>query len=500
MKKRLYASIAFAFCLLLPLSSQKALDFDALAIDDGFSSSKAISIIQDKKGFIWIGTWNGLNKYDGYKCEIYKPLHHDRSTLTNKEVTALLEDREGFIWIGTSNGLNKLNPETEELVNYPFPSRIMAVYEDQSHVIWIGTWSDGLFRLDPITNERQQYLNGTSISDIHEDSQGEFWLATYNGLINLNRQTGSFTPFQPNPSNPNESISNIVTTQIAETGDGSLWIGTWGGGLNKMVRSKDKSQVKFIHYQPESRKGSIASADVYKVLHDAYGNLWIGSWDQGLSLLSPEEQSKAPNQANFTNYANQITNPYSLSGNNVSALLVDRSGVLWVGSSKIDRAYILPTGLVRNNTQKLVDNHISESVVRSLGGDKRQRLWIGTTETLELYAKTQRGYEFSKLIKHLSYQHKGQKYVSASVLEIIDHPTGLWVGTDNAGLLHFMTEEAINSSKPNFRFWNDQTDDRLPGNKIDIIVPSRKISQYVLDRHYVQRHCQMRVQQWKTEY
>lgn len=473
MKVRAFTALTLLICSLLHTHSQKMLDFDALSIDDGFSSSKAISMLQDRKGFIWIGTWNGLNKYDGYGCETYKPLHHTASTLSNKEITALFEDSEGNIWIGTSNGLNRLNPETEQLTSFPFPGRILAIYEDKSHTFWIGTSSDGLFRFNPSTDSREQYLHGNTVSHIHEDTKGEFWIATYNGLINLNRQTGTFSPYLPNPSNPGSSISHAVTTQIAETADGSLWIGTWGGGLNKMVRNADKSRVRFVHYLPAKREGAIASANAYKVLADEYGNVWVGHWNEGLSLLPPEEQNKEAAQAGFSNYANEITNPFSLSGNNITALLVDRSGMLWVGSSKINRAYILPTGLTRFNTQKMVDNHITQSVVRAIGGDLQHKLWIGTTEALELYKKSGNGYQFAKQISNLEYNYNGENFASASVLEVLDDRNGLWVGTDNAGLLLFSTQDALKNAKPSFKFWNDKTPERLPGNKIDIIVPSR---------------------------
>ena len=97
---------------------QKILDFERLTMEDGFSSGKANAIIQDSKGFIWIGTWNGLNRYDGYNCEIFQPDYRDRATISNREIVSLLEDHKGNIWIGTTSGLNCLNPETGEIKKY----------------------------------------------------------------------------------------------------------------------------------------------------------------------------------------------------------------------------------------------------------------------------------------------------------------------------------------------------------------------------------------------
>ena len=153
-----YRLISIIICIFFAgsnLYSQKILDFDNLSIDDGFTSSKAISIIQDSKGFIWIGTWNGLNRYDGYECEIFKPSFHDSTTISNREVSALLEDHAGRIWIGTTSGLNCLDPATGMIRRYEFQQRILSLLEDREQNIWVGTWNGGLFKLDPETGHRQ---------------------------------------------------------------------------------------------------------------------------------------------------------------------------------------------------------------------------------------------------------------------------------------------------------------------------------------------------------
>src|SRR5690606_39173678 len=138
-----FLGLLLLFLLRFDAQAQIRLDFDVLSIDDGFTSSRANAIIQDRKGFIWVGTWNGLNRFDGYECVVYQPGYRDETTLSNREVTALLEDSEGFIWIGTTFGLNKLNPITNELTVYPFAYRILSLFEDHKGRIWVGTLDDG---------------------------------------------------------------------------------------------------------------------------------------------------------------------------------------------------------------------------------------------------------------------------------------------------------------------------------------------------------------------
>ena len=125
--RKLFGLTVLFFSLVFQVytKAQVRLDFDVLSIDDGFTSSRANAIIQDRKGFVWVGTWNGLNRFDGYECVVYQPGYRDETTLSNREVTALLEDRDGFIWIGTTFGLNRLNPVTNELTVYPFAYRIL---------------------------------------------------------------------------------------------------------------------------------------------------------------------------------------------------------------------------------------------------------------------------------------------------------------------------------------------------------------------------------------
>lgn len=463
------------FILLLSsgLFGQKILDFDKLSIDDGFTSSKANVIIQDRKGFIWIGTWNGLNRYDGYEVETFRPVYHDSSSISNREVLALLEDRNGDIWIGTTSGLNRYNPMIGEWKKYNFQNRITSLLEDSNGIIWVGTWEGGLFKLDPETGEMEHYLPTSIISDIYEDSRNILWIATYHGLVTLDRSNSSYVRFLPDRTISEGSIGHTIITQIEESPDGSLWLGTWGGGLEKVHVTQDRDSIQFSQYRVRDGEGSLSSNVVYRLHYDSYGNLWIGTWDGGLNLLEKSQQDLPPDESDFISYQNDLRNAYGLSGNNISALFVDQSGILWIGSSMIDRTNIIDKGIRRYKTTRIVDGMYTENSARSFGRID-DLLWVGTIDELKLYRSSNGHFSFVRDIARPEYRYKSAIYNSSSILAIIANDDGLWAGTEDAGLVFYPGNSSREESNPDFIFYNTLTDPALPGNKISNMVESRK--------------------------
>lgn len=461
------------FCLFgANLASQKILDFDKLSIADGFTGSKPNAIIQDSKGFIWVGTWNGLNKYDGYSCEVFKPSYHDTTTLSNREVLALLEDHTGDIWIGTTAGLNRFNPATRSLKRYEFQNRIISLFEDSQHVIWVGTWNGGLYKLNPQSGDMEHYLTTEVISDIHEDSRNNLWVASYSGLINLDRNTGGYARYLHDQDSKN-SISSSTVTQLAESAEGDMWVGTWGGGLNKVISHPDKDSTQFIHYKSHASAGSLSSDVIYRLHYDSYGNLWVGTWDAGLNLLDNKQQHVPSEKAQFVTYLSDLSDPYSISGNNISALFVDRTGMLWAGAATIDRANVINTGVKRYKTSFLSNGLFSENPVRSFA-DEDDCLWVGSSAKLELYKLEDDQFKRVKEFSKPSYFHNGNEYLSSSLLAITITDDGLWIGTEDAGLVFYPGKVSSSSSLKDFRFYNRDTEPALPGDKVSNVVQSKK--------------------------
>ena len=471
---RVFNILILFFVVLLQVHSQQALDFDALNIEDGFASSKATSMIQDRKGFIWVGSWNGLTRYDGYECKIYKPGYKDSSSISNKEIVSLFEDHEGDIWIGTSYGLNCLHTKTGKIRIYPFENRILTIFEDSQNQMWIGTWNDGLYKLDKTTGEKTHFLPNFVVSDILEDSNHEFWVATYLGLIKLDRESGRYKQFLSDGRISNQTICHNTVTQLIESDDGHVWCGTWGGGLSKIISHQNSDSIKFVHYRVRNGEGSMSTNDVYTLYNDQFGNIWIGTWSHGLMRFSSEEQKKEPQQAKFDCYKSEIDNPYSISGDNITALLVDRSGLLWVGSSRIDRSNILNTGFRRFDTSFELDGNNIQNTVKAITTDDDGYLWMGTIHDLRRYIKVDNSYRLIKSIYDLSYNFKGSNYVSSSVLSLLADKDHLWVGTDDAGLLMYNISDFKSEDNVNFIYFNSSTSPSIPGNKVTCIEKSNK--------------------------
>jgi len=459
--------VSFLLLATSILFGQNELNFNHLSIKDGFVDSKANAIIQDQKGFIWIGTWNGLNRYDGYSVKTYQPSFHDSTTITNREVVELLEDRAGNIWIGTSSGLNRLNPSTGQIMTYDFQNRIIALHEDHENQLWIGTWNGGLFKLDPETGERNHYLSNEIISDIHEDSRGMLWVASYNGLVRIDGETGAYQRYLPGQGQ--NSISNGSVTQITESADGILWIGTWGGGLNKVTVSDHDDSLHFTHYWRGA--GGLSSDVIYKLFYDDYQNLWIGTWNDGLNLLKAEQQDVDPENARFLVYQNSLNDPTSLSGNGISSLMVDRSGVLWIGAATIDRTSIIDTGIKRYKVHS--EEQAANYTIRAMSRVEDQ-LWMGSNRDLRLYHRTDDVYEFEQDFPKPQYKFGQTEYIANSILSLAGDSSGLWVGTEDAGLIHYPADTDSKIAPERAEYFNQQTSPEIPGNKVSSLVISKK--------------------------
>ena len=465
-------------CILsIPASSQYYLDFDKLSLEDGFASNKANVIIQDRKGFIWIGTWNGLNRYDGYNCEIFQPNYHDTTVISNREISALMEDHNGNIWIGTTSGLNCLNPITREIKRYKFQNRIISLLEDKENHIWVGTWNDGLFKMDSANGVLEHYFFTDIVSDIHEDTRGNFWVATYNGLINLDRSTGSFVRYLPDAGSDN-SISHSKVTQVVESKKGNLWLSTWGGGLNKLIPDPDRTKMRFLHYVASGSKGSLSSNVVYRLFYDQFDNLWAGTWDAGLNLLDASQQDLPPEKAHFYTYEHDLSDPYSLSGNNISTIYVDRSGILWVGSSKIERTNIIKSGASRYKTIRFENGILTKNWVRSFEVVKDNVL-VGTSDEIKVFQFQNEELVLDKNVPNINYNVGSHSFFSNSILAMLNTEKGLWLGTEDAGLLFYPGNTFFQSNNRSPKYLNTVTNPSLPGNKVNNIVASKFLEETI---------------------
>jgi len=247
--------LIFALPLIL-YSQYQNIKFEHLTIEDGLSNNKIRCTLQDRYGFIWIGTHDGLNKYDGYKFTIYRNNPLDSLSLSSNFITALYEDRSGDLWISTmGGGLNKFNRENEQFtifspknkksygLNATSIKQIAEYHYKDEKVLWIGTFT-GLHKMDIETQKFTHYPH-TNLGDLYShiqtvavDKSGIVWIGSLkDGLHKFNPETEQYTHYQNDPHNQNSISDNHIFALFFDR-NGILWIATAYGGLNKFDTEK----------------------------------------------------------------------------------------------------------------------------------------------------------------------------------------------------------------------------------------------------------------------
>jgi ligand-binding sensor domain-containing protein len=281
--------------LSLSANSQQKYRIDHINMEKGLSWTFVTSICQDEEGYIWIGTAQGLNRYDGYDIVTYWHDTSDDSSISNSQIGALCLDKEGTLWIGTmKGGLNKFdqhNNKFERFVHDPADTNsltnnsIRDIECDRNNNLWIGTaW--GLSKYSIANNAFGRFthdssktgsLSSNSISCLCLDSQDHLWIGTdFGGLNRLNLETEQITRFVHDPKDPNTLSSNAIES-IYEDKEGSIWIRT-KSRLDKYV-----TENTFIHYGGKELFPDVNTHGfVASIVEGDDGNLWMTSRDVGL--------------------------------------------------------------------------------------------------------------------------------------------------------------------------------------------------------------------------
>ncbi|MGA2586254.1 MAG: two-component regulator propeller domain-containing protein [Candidatus Aminicenantales bacterium] len=468
-----------------PAAQEIPNNFAHLSIKDGMSQGSAYTILQDRRGFIWIGTEDGLDRYDGYNFKIYRP-SDDIHSLTDNTTYVLFQDSQGAIWVGTKNGLNRYDRDLDRFTRFfSDPNNleslghntIRAVCESRDGTLWIGT-DGGLNSFDRKTGKFTRYKGRPAARDnagqgeiysIVEDSAGILWLATNGGLHSFEPKTGKVTRFSHDPRDP-WSLSSNQTRVVFEDRDGTLWVGTEGGGLNAL----DRKTGKFTHYlNVFGRPRSLSHNNVYAIFQDRSGSLYVGTY-AGLNIFDFRTKD-------FTVIRNNPADSNSLSYDYIISFLEDKAGVLWIGNrgtgvDKFDpyqnkfRLYQRvgndPRGLVSNSIRGFLEDasgnlwiatedlgldywdrktnthtHIqhdpgnpaglSSNATYTLRWDNAGKLWIATLGGgLDKYDP--------KTKKFIPYRHNPDDPASLSHDSVrglcVDHSGTVWAGTEGGGL------------------------------------------------------------------
>jgi len=375
-------------CLNVPSAVQAqapTLRFETLSLEDGLSQSVVLAILQDRQGFMWFGTEDGLNRYDGHQFAIFKHDPEDPTTLSDDYVSTIYEDRSGELWIGTRSGLDRLDRANRTFIRHrPGPEDpqglrgrwVTAIHEDREGTLWVGT-DGGLSRLDRETGAFTHYQHDasdpTTLSDdlvaaIYEDRDGELWVGTHGGLDRFLRSTATFAHYRHDPGDPHSLSGNRVSA-ILEDRQGVLRVATEDGGLDRLDRS---SGTFTPHQHAPDDPGSLIHNRVRALFEDSRGRLWVGT-QNGLDLYDRE-------RGRFTHYQHQANDAHSLSSNAVWAIFEDQAGILWVGTYGGGLSKYNPTtdqfALYQHNPDD--PSGLSDNMIWSLHEDRSGSVWIGT--------------------------------------------------------------------------------------------------------------------------
>jgi len=408
--------------------------------------------MQDNAGFMWFGTWDGLNKFDGYKFTVYKATDFDKNNeLSNQWIHALYQDKQGNIWIGTDDGLNKYDPIAQKFTQYRHAEgdrstlsndTVWSLFQDSNGNIWVGT-QKGLNIVDAKTGQFTHFasnpnsndaVSSDKVFDIMEDRLGCVWFASEKGLNRYNLLSKKFTHYFHEPLNSNSICSDTVLS-VFEDEEGFVWVGTENGLCKLEI---NQNTITRYQYKPND-PGSISSNHISAVYEDTYGTLWVGTRDKGLNILDRKDYT-------FKTYRNISNDENSISSDNISAIYEDKSGVVWIatnkGVNKINRnSYkFLHYQHVNNDENSLINN-----TVWAFHEDADSNIWIGTDNGLNFFNRKTGKF---KVYKNNPYDKNSISGNSIKAI-ITDSDGDVWLGTDGAGVDEFIRTDAGKYQKLN---------------------------------------------------
>jgi signal transduction histidine kinase/ligand-binding sensor domain-containing protein/CheY-like chemotaxis protein len=471
----------FIYSLSIGFAQTYRLNFKRISSNDGLSNNWVRCIYQDDNGFLWFGTSDGLNRYNGYDFKIYRPGSMKPEYISDINVNAICKKSNNELWICTDLGVYTYDYHNDSLVYNTFSKNnaFLCVLEDNKNNFWFGT-SRGVLKLDQknkdtvlfdhVDNDKSSISNNY-VNAIFQDSESDIWVGTRIGLNLIRKGTDNIISFYKSEK-PNSLPGNNVVT-ICEDLNKQIWIGTYQNGLamlekdkagnisfNKVLdghilcllvdnknnlwvgkdseegldiinpdRLKDKNGklvVSHQKYNPIDPK-SISDNSIYSIYQDKLNDIWIGTLGEGINYYSPREKK-------FNVIEKRYQDKNTIRNNHVNAFL-EEDNFLWIGTEGgLDR-YNKKTGTYTHfQSDGNAPGSLGADAVKSIYKDSRGNLWIATwTGGLNLY-----NYDTETFNKFLPDENKPGKISNSSIYSICEDNRGnLWVGTLGGGLCRY---------------------------------------------------------------
>ena len=514
---RLFILLFFWLLPLAALASGPATRFDRLSIEDGLSQNTVDSIVQDSRGFLWFGTQDGLNRYDGYNFKVFRHDPDDPGSISNNWVEALYLDTKGILWVGTAGGgLDRFDEQTERFVHHQHDAAnpnslshniVLSITGDSQGALWVGTYGGGINRFDNVSGQFERFehnksnphsLSNNKVFSIYEDRSGVLWVGTNGGLNRFDRQQQHFDRFNHHPGK-SRSLSHDRVNAIYQDNSNTLWVGT-DDGLNRF--NPQKQQFEVFKHQPSDPYG-LSHSNIKDIFQDSRGTLWIGTNGGGLDVYLPQhppqhqpqhppqhqhqhQPKKSQQTPRFVHFKHHTADPYSLSHNMLRSIHEDRQGVLWFGTfdggiNKLDNQR---QHFGHFKRQASDHNSLSHPSIYAIHKDHEGTLWLGTDGGLNQYRSREQidGWVNGQLttpsigehggFNHFKHQPAVPRSISHNSIKTIHQDSNhtLWIGTDGGGLnqynpvtrdfIHFKHLPTNPGSISHNRIWSMFTDSK----------------------------------------
>ncbi len=481
----LFKLISLILCLIPEIQAQDV-KFRKLDMRNGLSFNSVMCITEDSFGQLWVGTREGLNRFDGYNFEIFRHRPNNSADLSNNHINVIFEDSEKKLWVGTANGLNlldrqsntfeiwrndgstrgisngyvksivesaegkiwigtskgisvldkKTNVITKVYIGDIHTDNVISLFKDHENRIWAGTkgglfvWSGDRFKriyLDPLFEQRSSIFE---IRDIKQDSNGIMYIATEeHGVYRFAFKEGLASNIKQWTTSTSGLLANQTRRLLID--DNKIWVATLSG-LSILDISSGKSQnMQFSIYKPQG----ISRGSVHDIHKDSFGGFWVATYSGGLNYFHPQNNL-------FEHHVQSLGANFGLSENDVNGFLEDQSGSVWISTGRGLNHYNTST-----NTYKYIGsdekNGLSHRVIKSMVTDKDGNLWVGTYNGLNHYnPKTG---DIKRFYHQSNTNSLNQNQVHALYY---DSDSNLWIGTNVGEFQIYNTKTGVFTDVP----------------------------------------------------